>query len=1020
MPEVTHAQTNFTAGEFSPRLFGRSDFSRYQNGAATIENYLIQVHGGLTRRSGTKHVVGARDPAKMGRLVSFQFSNTQHYILELADNCIRFYRNQSVLNKSENITTGTSWSGGVATVTIAGGHQWKAGAVVTIADVNPVGYNQVDAVLTAVGHNSIQYAVPVNPTAWVSGGTVTGQYEIDSPWPIADVFKVNVEQSADILYLGCTGHKPYLLERLGDTFWQLAELQWAEQATTHRNSTESLTMSPGATTGTAVVVTASSSFFNANHIGNWIRVWHGGAASGTWGWGRIKAQGGTTATVEVTRSSGSNTIGKAFAFANAPSKFWRIFDMNSLEGPYDEVIADEQWTIDSDKAGTAVDDDHTLTATQDTFVASDVGRAITLKRTSQSKWGTFVITEFKNTKEVAAWLTNEPGGSGDWVPQREWRLGAWSDTHGWPQIPVFHQNRLWWGRSDKSSYSQSFWASVVGRFENYRPYDPLTNGTVTASDGLSYTIAHNQVNTIRWMQSTSRGISIGTTGGVFLGSASTPATAVTPTDFSAHPHLAWGAQDDNFPIQTGAGNVLYPQIGGLVVREVLYSFERDQLIARPISRLAEHVTVGGLVRQTAYTQQPNSLAWFIRSDGQLISLTYEPLEEVVGWSRHILGGSLAGESNPVVESVAVVHNTPNDELWMIVRRTVDGATKRYVEYMTAERAANDRQDDSFYVDSGITKFDSKAITGATDVNPVVITATGHGFSNGDKVRIRDVKGMAEINDISFKIAEVQTNSFELATINGLVVTAATQANPGQITMPGHGLTTGDEVHFHDIGGMTQLNGNGYTVTVVDADNITIGVDTSSGYSAYTSGGTGHLATNGTGHTAYVSGGTATKEITAITGAGHLEGELVSILADGSVHPPQTVSSGAFSLDSNRASSKIQYGLGYTSKVRTLPLITPGGSVTRDPRGRIKIPRKAVVRFDQTIGGKIGSDEAQLDIIEFRDDELMGSPPGMFSGLKVFAGLRGNFGRDAQVTIQQDDPLPMTVVALDIVLGVHGT
>ena len=77
---------------------------------------------------------------------------------------------------------------------------------------------------------------------------------------------------------------------------------------------------------------------------------------------------------------------------------------------------------------------------------------------------------------------------------------------------------------------------------------------------------------------------------------------------------------------------------------------------------------------------------------------------------------------------------------------------------------------------------------------------------------------------------------------GKAVTAATNANPCQVTITGHGFTNGDKVVFHNIGGMTQLNftngSTGYTVTVVDTNNITIGVD-STAYGTYTSGGTAH-------------------------------------------------------------------------------------------------------------------------------------------------------------------------------------
>ena len=56
MPKVTLSKSNFTAGELTPRLFGRTDLGRYDNGAQTIQNFLVQPHGGLSRRPGTKFV----------------------------------------------------------------------------------------------------------------------------------------------------------------------------------------------------------------------------------------------------------------------------------------------------------------------------------------------------------------------------------------------------------------------------------------------------------------------------------------------------------------------------------------------------------------------------------------------------------------------------------------------------------------------------------------------------------------------------------------------------------------------------------------------------------------------------------------------------------------------------------------------------------------------------------------------------------------------------------------------------
>lgn len=68
------------------------------------------------------------------------------------------------------------------------------------------------------------------------------------------------------------------------------------------------------------------------------------------------------------------------------------------------------------------------------------------------------------------------------------------------------------------------------------------------------------------------------------------------------------------------------------------------------------------------------------------------------------------------------------------------------------------------------------------------------------------------------------------------ITNVTQANPAQVTSANHGLQSGEVVAISNVGGMTQLNGNTYIVSFVDANNFTLNVD-STGFGAYTAGGT---------------------------------------------------------------------------------------------------------------------------------------------------------------------------------------
>ena len=77
MPKVSKAFSTFTTGEMSPKLFGRTDISKYDNGAALVENFLVQSHGGVTRRPGTRFISEVKNSANKVRLIAFEFNVEQ-------------------------------------------------------------------------------------------------------------------------------------------------------------------------------------------------------------------------------------------------------------------------------------------------------------------------------------------------------------------------------------------------------------------------------------------------------------------------------------------------------------------------------------------------------------------------------------------------------------------------------------------------------------------------------------------------------------------------------------------------------------------------------------------------------------------------------------------------------------------------------------------------------------------------------------------------------------------------------
>ena len=158
---------------------------------------------------------------------------------------------------------------------------------------------------------------------------------------------------------------------------------------------------------------------------------------------------------------------------------------------------------------------------------------------------------------------------------------------------------------------------------------------------------------------------------------------------------------------------------------------------------------------------------------------------------------------------------------------------------------------------------------------------------------------------------------------------------------------------------------------------------------------------------HAAGATVTQAATTLSGLTHLEGQSVSILADGSVHPDKTVSSGAVTLD--RHVTKAHAGLGYNSTLETLRV--DAGSAMGTSQGKIKRINEITVRMDRTVGLKVGRDTSNLDIVPFRSSaDSMDAPIALFSGDKEIE-FNSTFDTDGKITIRQDQPLPMTVLSV---------
>ena len=271
-----------------------------------------------------------------------------------------------------------------------------------------------------------------------------------------------------------------------------------------------------------------------------------------------------------------------------------------------------------------------------------------------------------------------------------------NSSNNYPSVVTFFEQRLVFGATNNNP--QTLW------FSKNADYDNFTVGT-NADDALIYTIASNKVNAIRYLSAT-RVLTIGTSGGEYVLTTSNGGP-VTPTSTVIRKYSNYGCTDAE-PVQV-ADVTLFIQRGSRKVREFKYAGDvnQDAYVANDITILAEHLTEGGIL-EFAFQQEPESIIWARRNDGTLLGLTYRREEDVYAWHKHVIGG-VFGTGQAVVESIiSLPTDSGEDELYMIVKRTINSLVKRYVEVLKPF-AFGTSSTTSFFVDSGLV-YSGSAIT----------------------------------------------------------------------------------------------------------------------------------------------------------------------------------------------------------------------------------------------------------------------------------------------------------------------
>lgn len=375
---------------------------------------------------------------------------------------------------------------------------------------------------------------------------------------------------------------------------------------------------------------------------------------------------------------------------------WTLSAISFNDGPYINTNTTAT-TLTSSVAGPG---SATVTASSTTginggagFLTTDVGRLIRLK--SGTNWGWGTITARASTTSITVnWVT-----AVGTTAVTTWRLGVWSDTTGYPRAVCFNQDRLVFAGA--TSYPNRIDGSITSDYENFSPTDQT--GVVVDSNAIGFALNDVKQQTINWLLSDEWGLLAGTASAEWVIAASTTQVALTPTNVSAKQTTTYGSTNV-LPVRVGK-STLFVQRTKRKIREMNYQFTLGTFQAPDISLTSEHLTTSGIKQMTA-TKAPQPVVWMVTNAGVLVGVLYDKDSDIIGWSQHQLGGysDVAQTLPPVVESVAAIPSpdTTRDQLWVAVRRYINGATFRSVELLTKFWENGDTLPDAYFVDCGAT------------------------------------------------------------------------------------------------------------------------------------------------------------------------------------------------------------------------------------------------------------------------------------------------------------------------------
>lgn len=710
---------SFVAGETSPLIRGRIDTKLTSRGCRRLENFYVIPQGGIRRREGTKFVASTKDSTKKSILKPFVLDSGETRILEIGDNYIRNFSSGNTEDGSVPDAAGDGAGGGSASG--VPGQQlsspWSNSYFrdnITSWTVSATSGPSYTITHSALYEGSAFLDLPAHPTLF-------DQIQLEQGFGSlpAGVYTLKITSA------GLNANNHFI--NIGDGSPDPVDI------------IESFSL----TNPTSTLVEDEFTFTTNGVTDGYIVIWAAGSSSQDLEL-YISSIVMEAEPEEISTSINDTDLqdlgftqgngGMYITSLNLPP-YKLEYDVNGLsiaefvatDGPYFDKEHELYGGIGSGITVTTAGGAAGATGVTVTFSApvlstgpSEVGRLIRIRPNDSSVWGNCKITSVTSATVCLVTINSAIANT---TTSTEWRLGSWSIKTGYPRASAFHEQRLVFGGT--ITQPQTIWGSYAGDgvFTNFAPDDGSADENVTDLTAYTFELATKQPELIQWLISKEQ-LLVGTNTQIHKVYASNFGELLSPLNVNVQSILKYGSARMD-PI-LAMDNVIFSQLYRRQLLEMYYDTGRGRQAAKDLMVTADHLSDNNPIICSGYQQFPYGLFYFGTDDGRLLGLTYREDIGIQAWHTHFLGGNFGGDY-PVIESITQSKGDVQDDIWMIVKRTINGATKRTVEMISDAATTNVSRTDAIYLDAHVR---ATVTADAADSNKLKFVVSDVGIEDG--------------------------------------------------------------------------------------------------------------------------------------------------------------------------------------------------------------------------------------------------------------------------------------------------